>query len=70
MVSLCLSQYCRFWDFCVLPARTVLWAQGFVASRVRNGGIAPGDQVFKQSVLDRIGFVVVGRNPAQGEREI
>ena len=28
-------------------------------NRVRDGSISPGDQVVEQSVIDRIGFVVI-----------
>jgi hypothetical protein len=34
---------------------------------VRDDSISSGDQVVEQSVFDRIGFVVMERNPAKGE---
>ena len=38
-------------------------------NRVRGSSISPGDQVVEQSVIDRIGFVVMERNLPMGEEK-
>jgi len=38
-------------------------------NRVRDDTIPSGEQVVEQGVFDRIGFVVMERNPTKGERK-